>query len=165
MNQTVTLRPKWDHTMQEELVQVVGKILHDWDSEIDLEDCVDAARRVMKYRWRDDGYEIAKELERHCYFTPDSVLVSALDEVSYEVTNILKKHIRQWVKVENIKPTHAIGEIVTGTYGNQKGQGEIVEIYEEDAAYGVCFECFGHVKGKSHGIVYYENISPLSVTQ
>lgn len=133
-------RPKWDEAMQEKLVQVVAKILYDWDKEFDIQDSIKEVREVMEHTWREDGYELAKRFERKMYIQPDSILVSDLDNVSWETDKILKERTAQWVKEENIAPEYSVGTRVIGKHGNKEEEGEVVSMKEEEARYVVCFD-------------------------
>lgn len=78
------------------------------------------------YRSHMDGYELAKNLESHCFWDISANDVAELDEVDSAVREIHRKACLKWAKDQNIQPPLPIGTMTT--------QGEIVGIYKHDAA-------------------------------
>jgi len=159
------IRPIWNDEMQKELVDFVAKILFEWvDGENDLDECTESTEKVMRHSQRDNGYELARKFERE-YFAPDAQLVENLDYVCYETSNILERHIKQWVKDNDIKLALPIGAMVKYKDRVQaEVYAEIVQLYPERAMYGVWYEGHSSKKGSGHTLVTPESITELNKT-
>lgn len=134
-------RPKWNDEMLKELANTIGFKISEWcQGETDLKDCTDAAMKVLKHHSNDDGYEIAKQLER-LGFQPNSELVEEMACVSYEKNSIIKEHIRNWVKDNSLTLKLPIG---TKIKFNLPKQGisdcEITKHYSNTLQYGIWSE-------------------------
>lgn len=152
-------KPNWNDDMAKELADIVGKMLIEWDSSLDLEECVEDAYDILEYYYNEDGYNLAKEFEDKGYDS-DSNLVDILDGVSYEKHNIKKKYLEQWVSDNSVKLDYEIGDIVEcNLIKHGKVECEVVKLYPETAEYGLWFDGLGYEKGKGHRIVSFEKIN------
>lgn len=155
-------RPVFNDIMIEELANDIGKDVHKWCQQnneyIDLEDCIEAAKSIIIWHLNDNGYQLAKEFEDKLMISPDTELTEILDDVSWQADKILERYVKAWVKSDDIKADLPIGSIVRIKIKNKDVEGEIVQIYDDVAKYGVCVESLGQVKGKSHYLVHFENV-------
>lgn len=88
----------------------------------------------------DDGYHMARELERRHYWEEDRYLVDLMDDASFALKSAHNELVKQWIEVYGISPARAIGDTVSTTHAYRKGQiGTIAQIYLDDAKYGVHF--------------------------
>jgi hypothetical protein len=151
-------RPIWNDEMTEELAQITGKIVNDWcNNETSLEDCIESARKVLKWNRGEDGYQLAKEFEDEG-FCSDSDLVSELELVELESEKILKKFIEKWVVDNNLKLDLPIGQKVTAKLNRKdEEEFEIVNLRPETMRYGLWNEKLGE-KGKRSYLVDFEKI-------
>lgn len=156
-----TLRPTWGETMINELAEIMAVKINRWcNDETDLDDCREVGKKVFRHSYNDDGYELAKDFEREG-FSPDLELVEILDCASYEGTEILRNHIKEWVKSENIKADLSIGDNVRFLRGRTPVFGEIVKLYEDTAMYGIYVESEGHIKGQSCTLIDFEKVTKI----
>ena len=102
-----------------------------------------------------DAYEIAKSLDNHYYWEPDSGLVDILCGLEfYDIRNFLTN---KWFKDNNITPKYKEGDnvIVKSSHlrksNRQKEQynGEISKVFHEEGKYCIYIEELGHVKNGS----------------
>lgn len=151
-------RPAWNEQMLEELANQVGTKIYEWgQDETPVEECIEAAKKILKYHINDNGYVLAKELE-DCGFEPDAELVEVLDSVWYQKHQILNKYIKQWVANSAIKLELSVGQKVIAKLSKGEKECEIVDLKNETAQYGLWYEGIGHLKGKGCVIVNCENI-------
>jgi hypothetical protein len=76
-----------------------------------------------------DGYELARELENECCWSPTAHDVETLDDLSSELREALRQARIAWARDNNVQPPLPVGTITT--------QGEITGIYAHD---GACYE-------------------------
>ena len=114
----------------------------------------------------DDGYEIAKELERVYY--PDAELVELLDGVGYLKYDGLKEIESLWIKENKLTSPFAIGDKVTHKSPHvtirYKGVGEVTKNDDEHGYSHVYFQESGHVKsgvGTHAGIIKWEELEEV----
>ena len=74
-----------------------------------------------------DGYELAKELDRVCSWSPTAQDVETLDNFSSEVREARRQACIAWARDNNIQPPLPVGAMTT--------LGEITGIYAHDGAY------------------------------
>lgn len=85
----------------------------------------------------DDGYQICRDLEQSCGWSPDSELVDVCDRWSFI---LMKQHhhaIRAWVQECNHQPAHACGVRVRAAWGGAEIEGTICRIDRELARYTI----------------------------
>ena len=155
-------RPVWNDEMKKELAEIVGKQVNEWcNNETPVEDCIEAAEKVLRYNSNDNGYELAKEFEDEG-FSPDPALVEILEGVSYDRQKILEKFIKNWVIENSLKLDLAVEQKVTAKIA-RKGEVEceIMKLYPETMQYGLWYEGIGYPKAIGHAIVNYENVVKL----
>lgn len=111
-------RPKVTPEMIVEAVQGLAAE-NGWDAQ-------QVADVAKEYRSHIDGYELAKALESNCHWCICAADVAALDCVDMDVREIHQVACLAWAKEHNIQPPLPIGTLTT--------KGEIVSIYEHDAA-------------------------------
>ena len=86
---------------------------------------------------RDDGYGMARELERKGW-EEDRYLVDLMDQGDSFLSDAYKEILGQWIKCYGIAPERKIGDRVGTINWRRKGQvGEITKIYEDRAEYGI----------------------------
>lgn len=95
---------------------------HGWDAD-------QAADLARVYRANMDGYELAKELDHRCGWTPTAQDVETLDNFSDRVREAHREVCIAWARDNNVQPPLPIGTMTT--------RGEITGIYKHDAA---CYE-------------------------
>lgn len=76
-----------------------------------------------------DGYELARELDRMCGWSPNAQDVEVLDGFSFALMEAHRAACLAWAKENNIQPPLPIGTMTT--------LGEITGIYALD---GACYE-------------------------
>lgn len=156
-----TERPKWDDRMTMELAVQVGEIVNQWcDDSTSLEECVEAANKVLIYHSDDDGYQLAKKFEDYG-FNADPNLVNTLDDVFFKKQSILKKHVKQWVIQNNLTLEFGIGEIVRVSKNSIASDTycEVVKLYPETMQYGIWYEGHPSAKGEGHRIINSEHVT------
>lgn len=88
-----------------------------------------------------DGYELAKYLEKTFDYKCDKQIVDLLDDLHFYVEDIYSKKVKEWVKINNIKPELEIGTKVKYKFFNNKFiPGTITKIYEDKACYCILSE-------------------------
>lgn len=146
-------RPNYDFT-QEELLEVSRNIYSDESS--DFEDCGIDEIMIYDVVYHDrtlNGYEYAKELESKGAFSINSIIVDALDGISIVLYNLNKNHIKQWVKDNNIKPIHKVGDLVEyEDYRKGKIREVIKDINLEEGIYHV------RISDKESRLIPFENV-------
>jgi hypothetical protein len=156
-------RPFWNDEIVNDLAQIVGKKVFDWcnadgSDDTELEDCVISARKILKYHSNDNGYELAKEFEDEG-FNPDAELVEILDFISHDKHDIQSKHIKNWVKENDLKLDLEVGQkVIAKLQRIGEVECEVMSLYPDHFQYGLWNEKLGYIKGKGHRIVDAENI-------
>lgn len=139
--------------------------------EVDPESLNEDIAALMDHHYDDDGYEMAKVLERRGW-DPDASLVELLDgSVFFELNEAHSKAVQEWVQRENIViPEHYVGREVSfkRRYGGLRGDnieyeehGEITHIYGKDASVVIRCPHLEHSAGiaAANGIVVlWENV-------
>lgn len=104
----------------------------------------------------DDGYAMARKLERDHGWEEDRELVDLMDEGDSCLHKAHKELQAQWIQVYGITPERQIGDSVTTNIYDRKDQvGFITKFYLDEAKYGVRYpdqpmtSCY---------IVEYENV-------
>ena len=152
-------RPVYNDAMAVLLAEKVGGIVFKWcEKETPLEDCIESAKKVLRFGSNDDGYELAKSFEDEGY-APNADLVELLDGVWYEKSQILSDAIKAWVVEDIIQPELTVGAKVKATIGGKLVDGEIVVVDIDRAQYGVWVASEGKEKGKHHYCVDYEKVN------
>ena len=93
-------------------------------------------KEVLQYGGQ-DGYAAAKELDTYHCWSVDSELVEILNGFSGYLCSSHRAAVRKWAKEVEPKPSHVLGQIVRGKWGNDFVQGEIVAINTEYATYTI----------------------------
>jgi len=78
-----------------------------------------------------DGYELAKNLDNHCGWMPDTMVVEALDNWSTNARRELEKAQKAWRDATNPQPALKVGDRV------RLKSGETGEITDANYQYGV----------------------------
>lgn len=124
----------YDKAIVQKAAEVFGQKMHrsysDWSAEEWAEDI------VKVYAPHKDGYEIAKDLERHGY-DPDAQMVSDLDDFHFEVSSALSEAVKHWVAQVGFEPIYAEGDHVDlkPRFGRDKNHGIISGIRHDTAEY------------------------------
>jgi len=160
MSKTLNVnRPAWNDEMVIELAKIVGKQVNEWcNNETPLEDCVEAAEKILQWHSNDNGYELAKDFEDEGFST-DSELVEILDSVSYDRSKVQETFIKKWVAENNLKLELVEGQkVIAKLVRKGEVEGEVVKLYPETMQYGFWHETQGCEKGKGHTYVNFENV-------
>jgi hypothetical protein len=64
-----------------------------------------------------DGYEMARDLEKHHYWSPDSDVVEKLDRFGIYCADELDRAVKEWVAANPMEPPFAVGAAVTTAHG------------------------------------------------
>lgn len=93
----------------------------------------------LQYSHGFDGYQVAKNLERDCYWSPDSELVDILDGAHHEAYQAAKDLAKDWVSRSGLTCDLAVGTpvIIDQVYPDKNVPGVIGGIYPETAEYVV----------------------------
>lgn len=79
----------------------------------------------------EDGYDLAKSLENHCYWNCDFQMAETLDGYAHTAHEALRKAEKEWAEHNNIQPPLPIGQRVKTAHGEI---GTIDDIYKYGAA-------------------------------
>ena len=113
--------------------------------------------------FEDDGYDICRHLD-NATWDIDADTVEFMDNNVSSCRYDAHKEIEaQWVKDNNIRPKHSIGDVIKFNHPSKSLQpvGEVVVMDEKQGRYLVFSEELGHVRTGvgSHGIyVVYESV-------
>lgn len=158
-------RPVWDDKIRKELAEIVGGEVYMWDGgQLDsLEQCIGYIYELLEYHSNGDGYELARELENDCNFSPDSRLVDILDGAQYEKHTLIAKAVEKWVKEYALTLDLEVGQKVRAEV-SRRGQFEfeIVKLYPKTMQYGLWNESLGYSKGAGYTIVDAEKVTSLT---
>ena len=109
-----------------------------------------------------DGYEMAKRLDQECGWSPDSMMVEALDTWSVEARAEIRNAQKDWRDETNPQPSFALGDRVR-IRGDHTG-----EVTEVEYEHGVA-QCLVKVDGdlqadthQSRRIVNWEDVEALA---
>lgn len=78
-----------------------------------------------------DGYELAKRLDDHCYWQPDTMMVEALDNWSSNARRELDRAQKAWREATNPQPAFKVGDRV------KLKDGSTGEVTDADYKYGI----------------------------
>jgi len=99
-----------------------------------------------------DGYEIAKNLERRHYWSVDASLVELLDDSRALRVVTFNSLIKEWVFSNGILPQYSVGQSVRFvTMRNIEHVGEITRINVDQAQYVIYCAELGHVRPPKMG--------------
>ncbi len=115
----------------------------------------------------DDGYQLARRLEKHHDWECTFNTAEELDCASGELRSQVRSATATWVERNSIKPKKAVGDAVEVTQKGVAYSGEIVKIDEAHAEYTVTIPALGHVKEGpgTHGwIIKYEELHELAAS-
>lgn len=102
-NHTPT-RPELSEAGQLKAAKMTAELIVRWANHASLNSARLAVDIAGQYSGHMNGYELAKELDRHCGYQPDTEMVESLDAMSSYVDDVYKKEIQQWVVDLNIEP-------------------------------------------------------------
>jgi len=112
-----------------------------------------------------DGYELARKLDDNGWIEVDFSMCEELDGVFGEMMGIVREKTKEWVGANGIKPKNNLGDLVEITQGGRQYNGEIIQIYADQAEYVVNVPDLGHIKDGlgTHGcIIKFEDMHELS---
>lgn len=91
---------------------------------------------VKVYASHKDGYELAKDLERHGY-DPDSEMVGHLDDFGFEVSRVHREAVKTWVTSVGFEPAYSVDDHVEvkRSFSTDPNHGKITEIRHDSAEY------------------------------
>ena len=118
------------------------------------EDWVEALVRAA-HDW-DDGYRLARVLERRSHVDPDELLVGILGDAAHVRSDVHRAEVVKWVRIVGFDPAHAVGDAV----GTRWGDGVVVDVRVETAQYVVSTD------GRTNGghVIDAEAILPTTAT-
>jgi len=134
------------------------------DKSADLSETAEALKELFSVSELsgEDGYELAKKMERNWSADVDTELVNILDGFSHIIHMTCNEAERQWVKDCCITPKHSVGYIVKTTVRGKEYFGTIVSIYKDQAQYIINIPELGHAKegemGTQGTIKHFEDI-------
>lgn len=141
-----------DESVIEACIAEVADEIVEWQGsthrseETELQEVKEDLRKLFRYGVKDDGYKMARTLD-DMGWDCDSELVEILDSAWASESRVLTRVIKEWVKREDIKPAHSIGDwVVYKHYKHGEVQVEITKINEEKAEYQLTSEALGHIK-------------------
>jgi hypothetical protein len=173
-NRPIPPRPSQndDYVMERAALLALPEV-QEWLKETDAynagedSDTIKELASAFKYEPSGNGYDRAKHLESHKYWSGiDASLVEILDRSwPYEALQIC---VADWVRSYNVRPQLEVGAQVTyldKPYSFGAGtvrEGEITDINLERATYTVCVPALGHVK---QGSGIHGNVLPFEVVE
>jgi len=118
--------------VREYAVKQLAEDCAEWDMEGDeTESCKRGWEAALsECHLMDNGYEIARDLERHGV-SPDAALVEILDSASSYVWTAHDRLVKAWVAENKIIAPLAVGQAITCRYG----EGLIVKLDEANARF------------------------------
>jgi len=115
-------RPYYDFT-NEEIRNVAQESFEDLQSNFESSSIsANDIYTVIKDDFSMNGYEYAKELEDRGANAIDSIIVNALDNISYNFDELNKTKVKDWVLDNNIEPSFRVGDLV-----EYKNHGNIIQ--------------------------------------
>lgn len=159
-------RPTLDTIDFSEAYKEMAEQIIDWenDSSSDVDETADSLKKLFSISdiYMEDGYELAKTMEKDWGLEVDTELVNVLDGFSNIIHMACSAAERKWVKDCWITPKHVIGDIVTTKVKGKEYQGTIVEIHNDLAEYVINIPELGHVKkgemGTQGTVKHFEEI-------
>lgn len=110
----------------------------------------------------EDGYDLAKKLDRYCGWDCNLMMAADLDAYSGMAREAMKKAQKDWVDRNNIQPPYPIGVMITTKRGET---GAITGIYEHGPAeYLVKIDGDEEADGASERrqVIAFEDVQPIS---
>lgn len=102
-----------------------------WDPTSSQESWVEPLLNA-RYEW-DDGFKLARELERYAHVDANFELAEVLDGASRHLDDVHEEAEKAWVRIVGFTPAFTVGQIVTMRHGT----GPIHSIDEKRARYVV----------------------------
>ena len=121
----------------------------------------DAATIAQHYSYPMDGYELARELEKHAYWDVDRETMEKLDDMEAIVERKLKAAEKRWAEENDIQPDLAIGTRVQCKVRKQFGF--IDGVYEYGVARYLVRDENKTDSDTSRWIVKFEDVIPAPV--
>ena len=149
-----------DPAIQAAAIAALAKDCANWDGDpVD-----DWAWALGKCRLSDNGYEIARDLERYAGVSPDAELVEILDSASSHVWLAHRAAVSKWVEEGGIRPALAVG---TRLRHPRWGEGVINRVDEQLAVYLFVPDSEPQKYGNGGGIhvPYEEALAPQADAQ
>lgn len=96
------------------------------------------------------GYHVCRSLDR-AGWSPDDGLVEIMGDVLHARHEVLRVIEEEWVMMNNIRPAHAIGDVVSiakhpGRFDRSRVDGEVIEVDQARGWYLVFSAALGHVR-------------------
>lgn len=138
-----TARPKQDDPrVNERVFAAIMPEIRVWLGKEYREDADEQIRGMLKDSWADDGYKLARWMERKCNWSPDTGLVDILEGVEGERFKAHREIVAEWVAGSGRQPTYAMGSAVQ----YEGAAGKIVGVDLKHGTYTVCIPSKGHVE-------------------
>jgi hypothetical protein len=130
----------------------MAELINDWDNEDmnqeELEEFVGDLKNNFSYfdLFHEDGYKIARSLEKNMHFDPNVDLVDDMDMISHRCRECLREEVEKWVIDCEITSKYQVGDEVKATVRNVEYIGEIAAVNSKDATYTIFIQELGHVR-------------------
>ena len=122
------------------------------------EEC--AAEIASQWHSGIDGYELAKNLDSYCGWSPDAEDVDQLDDIGMVISTAQKEARKDWAKAWNIQPPHPIGTKVK----SPRAKGVIAGVSEYMGATYLIKEDGCKQEGR-HLLVKFEDVELVNVNE
>jgi hypothetical protein len=164
----VSPRPRrHDAPIVREAAEVIADRILGWfDETLSDEDLGNERKRLIDWlvdtiAYHDNGYTMAKDIERELGYEADRQMVDILESVGPEIVRIHQREVAKWVESWGIELKFKGGDKVSyferqDGYGKiQKVIGEVSGCYEKTASYSVYVPEKGHVRNGAgtHGVI------------
>ncbi len=136
---TTHTRPSISNEIKEKAAFITAKEAPN----IDKDAVADLAKSIFEnYTLHDDGYELAKKLERDGW-NVDTMFVEAMDYMDMQVWEIHRQKCVSWVSDNNIKPPLPVGAKldcgeITGISKHNPASYEVKKYGQDDSETGHC---------------------------
>jgi hypothetical protein len=93
-------RPTIDSVNHDEVYKIVAERIIEWDNTIKLDEAISDVKSCLSVREisREDGYYLARELERSKYYTANFELADSLNGLDFTIRNYIEDEVRKWVE-------------------------------------------------------------------
>lgn len=121
-------------------LKLAKEVINEGWSNSDPKDIAESIKEIPYYL--NNGYERAKYLEDHCFWTGIEVsFVEWLDSLDDQINDVIKENVKAWVQAHNIQPQFKKGDTLN-VQNNFSGYitGDIIHvtnIYPDEARYTV----------------------------
>lgn len=134
--------------------QLIPQII-EWsrDAALQVDDVrADLVQLFDRHSITDNGYELAKGLERWAGYSPNAELVEIFEH-SYDIaSDATSDLVREWVRDWNIQLDRKVGDRVTFKLNRETHTGVICDLHPETAEYTISVPSEGHIGHLPEGV-------------